>query len=171
MDGIDLDTRLACRFYGEPFEFTEILQYLAVDGWVVIDRKLEKHGIEVEYIAKSIDGSEMLFSLRNSRGLTNLKIIENFFKTLLNYFWFVDVYHCFKGLDVRKTMEKIGLRLEANNIVRLKLGRTRVLIEGYPLIGKLVVSYRIGLRELNDVKKIYSNLLCKISTLKVKEHE
>jgi len=171
LNEIDFDTTLACRFYHEPIEFKELSPYLARNGWIVMERKLEKDGVVIEYTAKSIDGLEILFSLKNKRAFPDFKTIENLFKTLLNYFWYIDVYHCFRNLDVVTVAEKIGLDLGTSKIRRIKLGRIEVSIEGYKLTGKLIVSYRVGLREVDDVKKIYSKLLYKILTVKGVENE
>lgn len=145
--------------------------YLVRNGWIVMERKFEKDGVVVEYTAKSLDGLEMLFSVRNKKGFPDSKTVENLFKTLLYCFWYIDVYHCFKNLNVSSIAEKIGLSLETSKIWRLKLGRIEVSIEGYTSTGKLIVSYRVGLREVDDVKKIYSKLLHKILTLKGVENE
>ena len=167
----DFDTTLVCRFYNEPMEFRELSPYLARNGWIVMEREFENDGVAVEYTAKSLDGLEMLFSVRNKKSFPDSKTVENLFKTLLNCFWYVDVYHCFKNINVSTIAEKIGLSLETSKTSRLKLGRIEVSIQGYTSTGKLIISYRVGLREVDDVKKIYSKLLYKILTLKGVKNE
>jgi hypothetical protein len=165
------DIKLACRFYQEPAGWERISSNLSSKGWIKIDRRVvKKDELEIEYTVESIDRLEILLSLKSRAGFPNVETFKKLLECLLTDCWYIDVYYCFRNINVESIARELGLDSNSNEVKRLKLGGSEILVEAYPSVGKIIVSQRISLRDINYIEKIYSKLFRKILTNEVSQN-
>lgn len=170
MDKPVSDIKLACRFYQEPGGWERISSNLSSNGWIKTDRRVVKDELEIEYTVESIDGLEILLSLRSRVGFPNVETLKKLLGCLLTDCWYIDIYYCFRNINVESVAKELGLHLNCNEVKRLKLGGSEILLETYPAAGKIIVSQRVSLRDIGCIGKIYSKLLRKILISEVSQH-
>ncbi|MEM3398639.1 MAG: hypothetical protein QW724_07420 [Nitrososphaerota archaeon] len=168
MNRYDLDIKLACRFYQYPGSWEKILSILSSNGWVRADRGAVKDGLEVNFTAESLDGLEILLSLKSKEGLPSPKVFRTLLECLLTECWYVDVYFCLRNIDVGKVSKELGLSIKSNEVRRLKLEGSEIIFEAYPPMNKAVFSYRVGVGDIGRIEKMHIKLFGKISNSKGK---
>jgi hypothetical protein len=113
---------------------------------------------------------EILLSLKSRAGFPNVETFKKLLECLLTDCWYIDVYYCFRNINVESVARELGLDSNSNEVKRLKLGGSEILVEAYPSVGKIIVSQRISLRDINYIEKIYSKLFRKILTNEVSQN-
>lgn len=172
MDKPVSNIKLACRFYQEPGGWERVSLNLSSNGWIKIGRRVVKDELEIEYAVESIDGLEILLSLKSRVGFPNVEMFKKLLECLLTDCWYIDIYYCFsfRNINVENVAKELGLHLNSNEVKRLKLGGSEILVETYPSVGKIVVSHRVGSRDIGCIEKIYSKLFRKILINEVSQH-
>jgi len=164
------DIKLACRFYQEPGGWERVSLNLSSNGWIKIDRRVVKDELEIEYTVESIDGLEILLSLKSRVGFPNVETFKKLLECLLTDCWYIDIYYCFRNINVESVAKELGLHLNSNEVKRLKLGGSEIQVETYPAVGRIIVSHRVGSKDIGCIEKIYSKLFRKILINEVSQH-
>ncbi|MEN2974466.1 MAG: hypothetical protein ABDH32_02670 [Candidatus Caldarchaeales archaeon] len=161
LDMTNLDIRLVCRFYQYTGGWKNLLSTLSRHGWKKIDNMLEKEKFKLEPLAESEDRSEVILSLRDKDGLIDPAGLKDVVRQIVNGggCWYIDVYYFFRGIDFGEVARKLNLDSRMNEVKRLKIHGVEIVLETYPLFGKLTASYRISSRDVDAVKMIHSKLI------------
>lgn len=171
MGKYDLDVKLVCRFYQGSGGWEKIISYLSSNGWTRGERRAVKDKIEIEFKAETMDGLEVLLSLKSGEVFPNPRLFKNLLECLLNVCWYIDVYLYFRNVDLGEVSRELGLTTKSNEARRLKLNGIEIFLEAYPSMNKITVSYRIGMKDVGRIEKIHSKLFEIISSSGVMEIE
>lgn len=162
MDKYYFDVKLACRFYQDPGDWENILSILSSNGWTRVGRGAVKDGLEIEFTAETMDRLEILLSLKSKKGFPNTELFKNLLECLLTNCWYVDVYFCLRNVDVEEVSKELGLGVKYNEVKKVKIEGFEIFFEVYPSMSKIVVSYRVGIRDIGRIEKIHSKLFRRI---------
>ncbi len=170
LDKLDVNIKIACRFYQEPAGWERIFSNLSSKGWIRMERRAVKDEYEIEFTGESIDGLEILLSLKSKNGFPDLKMFKKLIENLLTDCWYIDIYYCFRDINIERVARELGLHSNSNEVKRLKFEGSEILVETYPSVSKVIISHRVDLKGVYYIEKIYSKLLKKILTREVSQH-
>lgn len=137
-EGVPL--RLVARFPpGEGGGWRRVADALSALGFRVEGTSAKVGDCDIEYVGSSMEGDEVMLRVRvKGEG----KDLDKLAEALLPPCWYLDIYYGFRGEDVRRIGERLGL-MEAGRSMR-KIEGVEVVVEYYPEPGRLTVSYRVG---------------------------
>ncbi|MCS7132229.1 MAG: hypothetical protein N3F65_01520 [Nitrososphaeria archaeon] len=149
--------RVVCKLRSGDSDVEALFRALEAGEWKLAGPKLSKGEFEAEILSSSLEGDEVIFSLRSA----NPEVLEDFSRAAIRECWYIEVHYHLRAEAAEKAAENLGIKLGEKRVFRIKEFGVQLKVESFPAARALTISYRVGWGELNRnvMKKIHEKLI------------